>query len=54
MGFQFGIAVGEKTRGRQRFNGLRELLLGARFPRLRLVHGVGAFLADLLPDLAYS
>src|SRR5215471_6528593 len=26
MGFQFGIAVGEKTRGRQRFNGLRELL----------------------------
>jgi hypothetical protein len=26
MGFQFGIAVGKKTRGRQRFNGLRELL----------------------------
>ena len=27
MGFQFGIVVGEKTRGRLRFNGLRELLL---------------------------
>jgi hypothetical protein len=26
MGFQFGIAVGEKTRGRQGFNSLRELL----------------------------
>src|SRR5437764_968675 len=37
MGFQFGIAVGEKTRGRQGFNSLRELLLGMAYSTLH--HG---------------
>ena len=48
-----GTATGGLKAPQPRDTPKMPLILGARFPRLRLVHGVGAFLADLLTDLTY-